>query len=525
MTAAPRKPVFAGLERKELAVLAAYVLMLVFTLFFYQQSEDEGQAWIITRTYGLGELLFHMLRILGHPALYYLLLWVPAHLGAPLTWLNWPFALIATTGIYLLLRYSPFPFYLRAVLPFGFALGYQYAIVARSYVLIPPLGFLAAYLYRERPLKPLRIAICLALLANVSIHGTMIAVGFAIAYALRLRKLRKAGAVDPAVRRQARLGAALFVASLIFVLVCIWPAKYLHFSSFRSLAHAARRALGPIDKGQPPAGLQPVVSPTASASPAATGAPAASAADLDDPNPPQATLRGRLWLTFAYPVATFVPLAVLFELLVLVYLLRRRLLVFVLPFALLAYFLISVYEQIWHVELMWVTLILILWAAWDAEQDLASRPPWASLQGIVAIAFALLAALQLPWTVGAIRYDMTHASYPAKGTMEYLKTLPPGLRIDGNGLAFRVLPYFPNYIFVDHGSDRFLHAGEPPPPLPISVFNDEKADVLLIRDKDVKTPNWTEINRDGWTVRHIVCGAPYFPNRPIVPICMLIFRR
>jgi hypothetical protein len=514
MTQTDRRPVFAGLEKKELLILGLYMAMLCFTLVYYQQSEDEGQAWIIARTYGIPELLFHILRYLGHPALYYLLLWVPAHLGMPLTLINWPFAAIATFGIYLLLRYSPFPFYLRALLPFGFALGYQYAVVARSYVLFPCLGFLGAHFYREKPLKPLRMAICLALLANVSIHGTMVACGFAVAYAVRLQREKQTAGFARPIRRQILAGAALFTASIVFVAVCVWPPKYLDLTSISTVQNVFRRALDPAQKrsGLPlTRGMQPVISPTASATPAPT--PTAPE--------PQATLRGRLRFTFQYPIATSYALAILFEFSVIALLIVQRRLVLLLPFALLTYFLVTVYEQAWHVELVWVTLIMVLWAAWDQER----RAKWNGLQGFVAILFGLLAALHLPWTYAAIRYDMSHASYPAEAAAAYLRSLPPGQKIDGNGLAFRVLPYFPNFLFVDHGSERFFHAGEPPPPLLIADFNAERADVILLRDADIAGWQWVQLTEDGYSVKRTFCGAPFFPNRPIKSICLFALQK
>ena len=90
---------------------------------------------------------------------------------------------IAAAGIYVLLRLSPFPFYLRAILPFSFFLAYQYSVVARSYTLFPLLCFLVAHAYRQAKPRPVLLAIYLALLANVSIHGTMVACLVAPIYA------------------------------------------------------------------------------------------------------------------------------------------------------------------------------------------------------------------------------------------------------------------------------------------------------------------------------------------------------
>ena len=184
----------------------------------HEPWSDEAQAWMLAASPTLRDLLFHFLRHEGHPALWYLLLWIPTHLHLSYS-LFWVISCAcALAGIWVLLRFAPFPFYVRALLPFTFFLAYQYSVVARSYVLFPLLSFLSAHLYRQRPPRPLAFAIVLALLANLSVHGTLLALVFACAY---LWDLKRTGTLRPT--RAFVAAAALFAASVLFVAICLWP--------------------------------------------------------------------------------------------------------------------------------------------------------------------------------------------------------------------------------------------------------------------------------------------------------------
>jgi len=75
--------------------------------------------------------------------------------------MGWISAVIAAAGVYVLLRFSPFPFVLRALLPFTYFIAYQYAVVSRSYVLFPVLCFGVAAVYRLARPRPLLMAVLL----------------------------------------------------------------------------------------------------------------------------------------------------------------------------------------------------------------------------------------------------------------------------------------------------------------------------------------------------------------------------
>src|SRR5262249_54009183 len=103
------------------------------------------------------------------------LLAIPAKLGLPYFALNVVGATCALAGVFLLVRYSPFPLWLKALLPFSYFLGYQYSIVARSYCLLAPVLFATAILARKKSSSYGLYAVAVLLLAHISLHATLMA--------------------------------------------------------------------------------------------------------------------------------------------------------------------------------------------------------------------------------------------------------------------------------------------------------------------------------------------------------------
>jgi hypothetical protein len=488
--------------------------MVLVAVLYYQQSLDEGREWIIARTFPLPHILFRVLHYEGHPPLVYVLLWLPAHLHMPYTWINWLSAAVGLASIYLLLRLSPFPFYLRAILPFCFALGYQEAVVARSYVLFPLLGFIAAHLYRTRPPRPLAMAATVALLANVSFHGTLVAIGFGIAYALRLRHDRRSATRStPLQARSLWSATTLFLAALVLVAVCIYPAKYNEMTPRQAVLRVFHRAQGPQETG-----------PVAPRPPLPSVNPAPSMPTVTTKPPAGNFLRRHkdvLWLVFVYPLSSFAPLSFAFEILVVWFLCWRRQWALIVPIALLDYFLIFGFVAYRHTPLVWITLLMVLWAAWDAVPCLGVF----QLQRAMAWALGLLSVLQIPWTLAAIRYEFHHATYPAEATAAYLKTFPSGTSIDGDKTVYAILPYRPGYVPFDRAHGRFADHASYATTATIDPILSRSSDVLLLNETLAAPNARAKLQAAGYAEVHTSCGGPYFPNVPVDVTCFHVFSR
>ena len=507
---ARKSTVWFVLSGPDLAVFSGYVVMLCFAVSHYLPWEDEGRAWMEART-GLFAMLFHWLRYEGHPALWYLLLWPMAHLHVPFLGINFLSAACGLAGIYYLLRASPFPFYLRALLPFGFVLAYQYAVVARSYCLFPLFAFLIAQEYRRPERRPPRMAVVLGLLTNLSVHGALVAMVFGVSYAVDLHKERRQPAARAWWPGQAGRGVAVFAASLAFMLIVIWPAHDLKPRVSPRISHFIQRIS--------PAAYVPGVHSATLRSVAQSGG---GDAVIDPTAPlPKSILTqnlgiggistaARLRLTLLASISTYAPLAILFQLLVFALVWRRGKPLLIAAPLLLAMFVVVAYFKLWHTGLVWVTLVMLLWTVWDENETWARL----ALQNVTAGVFALVCLLQLPWTLAALRFECTHATYPARAAARFVQSLPAGTRVDGFDHAFTLLPYFSDNPF-------YLESEV----MPLSRVLADPPEVILFRNSTISTEQLAALEHAGFRTTHDFCGTPFFPNQTLTPLCFVVLER
>jgi hypothetical protein len=420
-----------GWKHRDLAVWLAYIIMLAITVPWHEPWNDEAQAWLLSRDLSLPQLLLHGLRYESHPPLWYLILWIPTHLHIGYFIFCWISAAIAAAGIYVLLRLSPFPFYLRAVLPFTFYLAYQYSVVARSYVLFPLLCFLVAHAYCQAKPRPVLLAVFVALLANVSVHGTLVACLFAAAYSWNYLR---PGRTDNVTRRSFIPAAIIFAASLALAAFTVLPLP--HDLTTVTTPTVTRVLLGPQTSSPYPAWVQ-ALPPSFPTTPLAA-------------QPKLGGMRGRLAdlpKLLSYSISSSHLIAFALYLFVIAFLYAGRQFLLLLPLAAIILFLSFVYGRSWHLGLIWVTLLMILWAAWNPNADTS---PGLNLQKALGAFLFLICLLQFPWTWRAIRYDIDSPYSGAKSTAAYLHTLPANLRIAAFGPeSTAVLPYFAGNIFFN----------------------------------------------------------------------------
>lgn len=202
-------------------LLAAFLLLTGILILIHAPWHDEVQAWLMARDSNPWSLLFHYLRYEGHPGLWYLLLMIPAKLKLPLVFLNLLSVAFMALAAYLILFRSPFPTIIKVLLPFSYFFFYQYAVIARSYALIPPLLFSVAVLYRRKNERPLIYFTLLILLACVSLHGTLIALSLLL---LHLGDLRKGwAALSPGSRKRNIVGLLMFALVLVIMIIMLVP--------------------------------------------------------------------------------------------------------------------------------------------------------------------------------------------------------------------------------------------------------------------------------------------------------------
>ena len=224
-------------NRVDYFIVGTYVVLLALVLRKHEPWADEAQAWLIARDSGLFELLFQRLRYEGHPGLWYLILMIPSRIFPYYPTIQIVAFLIAVSGVYVFVRTSPFPVILKILFPFTYFIFYQYAIVARSYVLLPLLIFLIGSLYPRKSERIYLFTLLLCLLAYTSVFSALIAISTMLVHFLNILQVWKE--LEPENRRRQMRAFVAFALFLLLMAIQLWQppnssfARNYHFGLSR----------------------------------------------------------------------------------------------------------------------------------------------------------------------------------------------------------------------------------------------------------------------------------------------------
>lgn len=155
----------------------------------------------------------------GHPIVWYAIL----RTGYALTHssLVMPVAslMIAWGASYLILRYAPFPVWVRLLAVFGAFLGHEFSVVCRNYGIGVLLMLFACVFFPTRRERPIRLGIVLALLANTSVHASIATLLLGFVWLMDV--------FDPASRRALRRRGAIAAVGIAVagVALALWSAN------------------------------------------------------------------------------------------------------------------------------------------------------------------------------------------------------------------------------------------------------------------------------------------------------------
>lgn len=178
--------------KMEWLIFAVYAVVLILVACFHEPWYDEAEAWQMARGASLHDLIFYIPHYEGHPALWYLILAIPAKLGVPYE-IGLKSIAIAAALCYgwLFLFKSPFPKGIRYCLPFHYFFFYQYGVISRPYGLSVLCLLLMAMAFRERNQKPWRFILPMAFLCALSGYGIVLAGGICLAWVWEICQEKK----------------------------------------------------------------------------------------------------------------------------------------------------------------------------------------------------------------------------------------------------------------------------------------------------------------------------------------------
>ena len=148
----------------------------------HEMWRDEIQAWLVARDSISLIDLANNLKYEGHPALWYLCLYVLTRITRSPVVMQAFHLLCASATIYVFARYSPFNRLQKLLFAFGYFPLYEYSIISRSYGIGVLLLFIFATLFRRRYTKTLWVVAVLSLAAHTSMHVLIIVVAIAVVW-------------------------------------------------------------------------------------------------------------------------------------------------------------------------------------------------------------------------------------------------------------------------------------------------------------------------------------------------------
>ena len=471
----------------DLGVLGLWVVIVGVTIQHHEKWADEAQAWLLARDLDLRTLWFHELRYEGTPGLWHTILWVAQRVfHAPYGSISYIGMAFATAGVALVLFKAPFPRPLRWLLVFSYFMLYQYAVIARPYTLLPLLVFAAAILFQDLR-HPERMTVVLVVLANVSLHGTIFAGCLGLAYLID--GIKSWATLEERVRRRYVLCVGAMVITFLFLFVILKPTPDVEEFVLK----------------KDPAKYHIVEPPKLARV--------------------EAILSGA-FLDYSVPSGVFLLLAGAWCFM------RRRLLTFALPTAVLILLYTRVHGFAHHHGTVFIAAIAGLWIAWPtAEERLAfTAGERRATQGMMALLVCTF-GLNIWDAAVVIRNDYLYPYSGAEDAANYLRSVGAvGKPIFGYmyGVA-GVQAYFDHNILFNL-STTYYHHGEPLKGRildweEISTVNPEYLIIhSLDPDNDYRTVN-AALNSQGYKLVHLSDGYLFYKRSVYERQAYLIYRR
>ena len=395
-------------ERYQIIVFAFYVALMAVAVSHHEPWMDEAQAWLLAKDTGFKELFIKYLRYEGSPGLWHLILMIPAKLGFPYYSINILSALFASVGVWLFIKYSPFPAFVKVLYPFSFFVFFQYGVVARNYCLISPILFLIAINYDKKQQHPFRFLLLLCLLANISAHTLLIAGSIAFVHFFDIIKSWKS--FDARTRTHQLTALFLFGLIALFVVYIIMTpsdqiyAGYINLDISNIWLVSRKMLAGSLIMNE--------------------------------------------YTQFPWLFGT---IAVVIFLTTVWWFLKNKLgLLYLMPLLLLSLLFGMKYRNLWHQGVLFLLWIFVLWIS--LSKHLKEKPTGLSKAVIAGIGLVL--TVQVYWCIKAVSYDISHNYSAGYSVAKYLKAN----KLDKENIYvsgwknISILPYFQKNIFSNHNN-------------------------------------------------------------------------
>jgi hypothetical protein len=467
----------------EWSTLFFYAALVAFAIPYHEPWVDEAQAWQLAKSLSLTSLFKTYIRYEGSPGLWHFLLWIMVRIHISYAGLHWICGAIATAGVGLLLFKSPFPRYLKLSLPFTYFLLFQYAVVARNYVLVPLLFFFAAMAWKK---SPVRLALALGLVANASLHAAVISGGLAAVYAIEQLQNREKNSSNH--KRKLLIGSLLLLFFYAFAIWTAWPPRDLILSSVRGQSGVyLLRAVYSL--------LLPTCQP---------------------------------WIV---SIPFWTAMVIWFH--------ARHKFYCLLPVVLFAAFSGEVSVAWWHAGLVVPLLIFLLWITWQAPAE-ATR----DFEVGGRIALVVMIATQILWSSYALFYDHCYPYSPDPAAAKFLSPYvregatiavtyisgPNDKRVRAYP-AIGILPYFDRNIYANTPYPFWWWSDQDPTEGRFNALLPSHPRIVIVEEThvnpvahiDLDKPKYVLLVKDGYRFVNSFCGSQPQQLEAGETLCHVVF--
>jgi len=405
----------SGNKRWIYIVQIIYISLSAVAIARHEPWFDEAQAWLIARDSGFYSMMFKYMRYEGSPGLWHTLLMIPARMHMPYISLNVLSGLIAAASAFIFMRFSPLPLFIKLMYPFSFFAFYQYAIIARSYILLPLFLFLIAMSYKDKEMHQVRYMLLLCLLANISLHGFIIASALFLIHISDLGKRLKATSKTDMLRHL--LSSVLFCMTAVFIIFQLKsPPDLLSFAASKPEIKDLYTLTITMFSDSLATNL--MASPVNS---------------------------GILYIvTRSFACFTIVVSLIWFSL-------RGRLTIFLLPMTGLCLLFTLVYANLWHQGILFYLWLFVMWLSFENSGSI--RIPFTRLTGrVIIICLAGVLSVQAYWSYRSFSYDCSSSYSGSRELASYIKAnhLESKRIYINNFYPIAVLPYFSENLFCNY---------------------------------------------------------------------------
>jgi hypothetical protein len=197
------------------SLLGAFVVLGVIGILHHAMWRDETHPWLMARFSNSLRELYLAARYDTHFMLWHVVLWILTRFTHNCQSMQWLHLALATTSVWVLVRFSPFARWQRALYCFGYFAVFEYCLIAREYVWIGLLMFsLCAVRARRKDSFVAQTAI-LFLLSNINALATIIAFSFVAAAAWEHIRRRDVGELWATRKGALILSGAILCAALL----------------------------------------------------------------------------------------------------------------------------------------------------------------------------------------------------------------------------------------------------------------------------------------------------------------------